>query len=273
MTVWIVTEKPDHVVIRQVAQLLGCFVETLLVDPGSPPPHGVPDLILLKSYSEAGLRLARMQQCLGIKVINDPDAVVSAVDRVQMAARAKLANVPFPSSTLTTVNALRNGDLGVEGPWVAKSRFSRGDDLVLSIKHIEQLASLDVVWDNEPIVVQPQMANDGFDHKIFVVGNTLFHDRRTSALTNNNYTYDIESTNSRSDISEETISSLSNALRRSFALEIFGFDVIVTNEGPLVVDVNPFPGARGVPGVADAIVDLARQQLSELSISNVSYRT
>jgi ribosomal protein S6--L-glutamate ligase len=51
-------------------------------------------------------------------------------------------------------------------------------------------------------------------------------------------------------------------LRVAFGLDIFGFDVIDALDGPVVVDVNPFPGARGVTGAIEAFVSLARARLA-----------
>jgi glutathione synthase/RimK-type ligase-like ATP-grasp enzyme len=36
---------------------------------------------------------------------------------------------------------------------------------------------------------------------------------------------------------------------------LYGLDVLITRDGPVVVDLNSFPGYGGVPGVADVIAD------------------
>ena len=45
------------------------------------------------------------------------------------------------------------------------------------------------------------------------------------------------------------------ALRAAEALglEVCGVDVLVTADGPVVVDVNAWPGAKGVPGAAQRL--------------------
>ncbi len=42
----------------------------------------------------------------------------------------------------------------------------------------------------------------------------------------------------------------------AFGLELFGLDVAETEDGPRVLDVNYFPGYRGVPGAARLLADL-----------------
>jgi len=44
-------------------------------------------------------------------------------------------------------------------------------------------------------------------------------------------------------------------------LRLYGVDLLVTEHGPIIVDVNSFPGFRGVPGADDALVDLVERLL------------
>jgi glutathione synthase/RimK-type ligase-like ATP-grasp enzyme len=41
----------------------------------------------------------------------------------------------------------------------------------------------------------------------------------------------------------------------AMGLSLYGLDVIESPDGPVVVDVNYFPGYKGVPGAAAAIAD------------------
>jgi ribosomal protein S6--L-glutamate ligase len=43
--------------------------------------------------------------------------------------------------------------------------------------------------------------------------------------------------------------------RRAFGLELYGLDVAETDGGPQVIDVNYFPGYRGVPDAANRLAD------------------
>ena len=40
-----------------------------------------------------------------------------------------------------------------------------------------------------------------------------------------------------------------------FGMGLYGLDVLVPRSGPVVVDVNSFPGYAGVPGAAKVIAD------------------
>ena len=46
---------------------------------------------------------------------------------------------------------------------------------------------------------------------------------------------------------------------RVFNLHLYGIDLLMTERGLLVVDVNSFPGFRGVPGADSALVSLVER--------------
>ncbi len=47
----------------------------------------------------------------------------------------------------------------------------------------------------------------------------------------------------------------------TFKMPLYGVDLLITEKGPLIVDVNAFPGFRGVPGASEALVDLVERLL------------
>ena len=53
----------------------------------------------------------------------------------------------------------------------------------------------------------------------------------------------------------------------AFKMPLYGVDLIETAQGPLIVDVNAFPGFRGVPGASDALVALVERLLMERALA------
>ena len=258
MTVWLVTEKPDHPVLAAVVTRLRDVERVLVVDPTSPPPTGERcDLMLLKSYSPVALALARSRAASGTIVVNDPDAVEAVIDRAQMADRLARAGVQCAPTTMpTTIDAVLLGGFALNGPAVIKSRYSRGGDLVVAVDDRDEIRQFANDWGAEPVVIQPRLPNDGVDHKVWVIGTSVFHARRASPLRPGAVVDERPSPALARDWSP-----LVDRLRAAFGLEIFGFDVIDTPGGPVVVDVNSFPGVRGVDGAVDAFVAFARNRL------------
>ena len=48
---------------------------------------------------------------------------------------------------------------------------------------------------------------------------------------------------------------------RVFGLRLYGVDLLMTEQGPIVVDVNSFPGFRGVVGADSALISLIERLL------------
>jgi ribosomal protein S6--L-glutamate ligase len=44
---------------------------------------------------------------------------------------------------------------------------------------------------------------------------------------------------------------------------LYGVDLLITEHGPMIVDVNGFPGFRGVPGADSALVGLVERIAQE----------
>ena len=263
MTVWLVTTKPEHPVLATVVARLADYEQVLVVDPASPPPPTERcDLMLLKSYSTAALELARARAASGTTVVNDPDAVEAVIDRVQMAARLAHADVLQPPTTRTTIDDVLIGRFALSGPSVVKSRYSRAGDLVVAVDDRDEMRHLAAEWGSEPVVIQPRLPNDGVDHKVWVIGTAVFHARRHSPLSRVGAVNDIASLPAPATRETTDWSPLVDRLRAAFGLEIFGFDVIDTADGAVVVDVNSFPGVRGVAGAVDAFVAFARDRLA-----------
>jgi ribosomal protein S6--L-glutamate ligase len=125
---------------------------------------------------------------------------------------------------------------------VIKSRISSRRDFVRLVSSRAELIGMLPEWGDEPVVAQEFAANDGFDIKVWVIGDSLSAARRRSAL---------DSTDKSSDelldpgeLPAEWIQAVRDA-GAALGLELYGVDLLITRGRPVVVDVNAFPGFRG----------------------------
>jgi ribosomal protein S6--L-glutamate ligase len=176
-----------------------------------------------------------------------------------MATRLPEAGIPSPPTiVLSGLSELHR----LEGPVVVKSQLSRRADLVACVATPQALAALRENWASEPVVVQPWIPNSGWDLKLWVVGTKVYAAHRPTPLELPVASAAAGSTPiatvllSPDEVPVQAL-AMTLAVGESFGLDIYGVDIITGPQGPLVVDVNPFPGARGIPGVARAIVDFA----------------
>jgi ribosomal protein S6--L-glutamate ligase len=229
------------------------------------------DLYLLKSRSEAAQAYARDAHSHGAQVLNTPEGTAAALDRATMATRLFRARVPAPRCCSATtlrhlVAALRSDDLQPAPRWplVLKSRRSRRGDLVTRVDDLDDLVALLPEWADEPVVAQEFMANDGYDLKFWVIGEHLTVARRPCALEQRTTAHDVGLD------PRELPPDWLTVVRRAGAaldLEIFGVDVVVTDRGPSVIDVNAFPGFRCAADADFALAELVERHVASGRLS------
>ncbi|MFG2529280.1 RimK family alpha-L-glutamate ligase [Streptomyces sp. NPDC048516] len=286
MRIGLVTADPGHPLLAAVTELLTPEHQVVWLDPGgegqdpdpvlSPPgsssfgssPPGsfssgslsrdlfpLADVYLLKARTPRALALAALLEEHGAPVLNSAAATARCQDRVEMAAVARAAGLPFAgTAAVATVGELAAAG-EPDGPLVIKSRFSRRHDLVARADSAVRLRELAADWADEPVVVQEFTANSGWDHKLWVVDGRLFAGLRRSEL----------SPDGRGPTLPLPVGELPDgwtgaALRAGeiFGLDVYGVDVLDAGGGaPLIVDINAFPGIRGQAGAPEALAQLA----------------
>jgi ribosomal protein S6--L-glutamate ligase len=268
MRIGLINDRPDHPTLAEVVTVLVRAGHSVLVlDDESGPADEVAaaqlsdpaDVYLCKSHSPHALDLALRLEAGGVRVINRARATISAQDRFWMAMRLADAGITSPlTAAPCRLSLVREFD----GPIVVKSQFSRRNDLVAFVDRIEAVEGLLDRWADEPVVVQSWVPNQGWDLKLWVVGATVYADARPTPL---NLTANVALLDSVRPFEGPTARELlpqaermAADVGRAFGLEIYGVDVIAGPDGPVVVDVNPVPGARGVPGVAESIAELVQ---------------
>lgn len=254
MRVGLVTADPDHQLLADTAALLTPRHELVTVSPEAVSvPGELADVYLLKARTPGTLALARSLEERGAPVVNSAAATELCQDRTAMASLARRAGLPFAETR--TVSALARLDAArLEYPVVVKSRHSRRHDLVARVDGPVRLAELAAAWPDEPVVVQDFTPNDGWDHKLWAVGDTVFAALRTSELTvgkEGRLTLPLPL--------DELPPGWLDLVRRVgsvFALEVYGVDVLCGPDGPVIVDINAFPGVRGQAGAPEALAAL-----------------
>lgn len=106
------------------------------------------------------------------------------------------------------------------------------------------------------LIAQPYVPNRGTDIKVYGVGGELFATERCSPLHP-----DASVRERRVPLSAE-VAEIAARVGVVYGLDLYGVDVLLGPDGPVVVDVNDFPSFRQVPDaaarVAGAVLELAR---------------
>lgn len=201
------------------------------------------DLYLLKSQSELALSLCAILHAQGARLVNRYPACAAVRDKVVAAGRLRAAGIPAPRTWVTHDLALIESLLQ-RGPLVVKPQRGLHGNGVHVLRSRSELAAL--APPIEPQLVQDYVAGGPHDLKLYVVGGAVFGVRKP---------FSADSYAANGEQCEVPDAARDVALRcgRAFGLCLYGLDVIESPDGPVVVDVNYFPGYRGIAG-ADALV-------------------
>ncbi|MBV9231746.1 MAG: alpha-L-glutamate ligase [Chloroflexi bacterium] len=262
-------ETPRHPVIAVALQKLSARHDVRLLDVrtltgkqaiAQEELHPLADLYLLKSHAPQALDLAHHLEQRGARVVNSWASSVACQDRLLMAQRMSDAHLPWPHTQYfpSLSDLLSKEDLlsTLSFPLIIKSHYSHRGDLVGKIDRLEELQALAPQWSQEPVVLQEFAAGDGWDIKLWVIDQQLFAARRRTPLEPNASKEDVPI------IAQELPAEwarITLEIGRVFNLRLYGVDLLITEHGPIIVDVNSFPGFRGVPGADDALVALVEK--------------
>lgn len=189
--------------------------------------------------------------------VNPPRAVALLADRWAVLRALARSGVPVPPAVLLEDGGAAHGlgSLG-PGPLVAKARrhrSGRGDEVRLVPADRRHLGT---PLPAGGLVVQTLLDGDGTDRKLYVVGRTCRMIVQPAPFG----AADGPPERSERPV-PRVLADLAVQAADALDLQVCGVDAVVTPEGPVVVDVNPFPAMRGV---ADAVRLLAGYVLALL---------
>ena len=205
------------------------------------------DLYLLKSGTETALSLAGVLHAAGAKILNPYPTVVAMRGKIISTKLLLDAGVPLPETFFAAhsgllADALKDGPLVVKPFWAASQ--GRGVQIIHSDDELESVTS-----DEGLFFAQRYNKPDGRDYKLYVIGEQVFGVRRVwpPKTLEDKLGEPFEVSGEMKEI----------ALRcgKAFGVGLYGVDVITSDGKPFVVDINTFPGFKGVANAAELLAD------------------
>jgi ribosomal protein S6--L-glutamate ligase len=202
------------------------------------------DLYLLKSQSELALSLGAILHSRGARLVNRYPACAAVRDKVVAAGRLHAAGVPSPRTWVTSDLGLVDSLLA-HGPLVIKPQRGLHGAGVHVLRTRSDIAAARAIG---PQLVQEYVEGGQEDLKLYVVGATVLGVRKP--FSTDSYAAPGRPCDVPADARDV-------ALRcgRAFGMTLYGLDVIESSDGPVVVDVNYFPGYRGIPDADELVAD------------------
>jgi ribosomal protein S6--L-glutamate ligase len=131
-------------------------------------------------------------------------------------------------------------------PVVVKPNGGRRGQQISLVRTAEELQTLEPM--SGPVCAQEFIEGDGIDLKVYVIGQRAFSVMRPSPLGVKGEGRHLL------DLSPEA-ERISLHCGEVFGLELYGVDLIETPDGPSVIEVNCFPGYKGVPNADHLLAD------------------
>jgi ribosomal protein S6--L-glutamate ligase len=205
------------------------------------------DLYLLKSGTETALSLAGVLHAAGAKIINPYPTVIAMRDKIVSTKMLQSADVPLPETWFASkpdqlAGLLKEGPIVVKPFWAASQ--GRGVQIV---KTEDELAT--VITEDGVIFAQRWRQPDGRDHKLYVIGDRVFGVRRVWPPKTLE-----DKLGEPFDVPDE-MREVALGCGRAFGVGLYGVDLITSGGKPYVVDINTFPGFKGVPNAEELLAE------------------
>jgi len=194
------------------------------------------DLYLLKSDTELSLSLAIALEALGARVVNSVETCLLCKDKVLTAATLARAGIPAPRSLAAAEPALFLPELARD-PLILKPPRGYHGVGITAVEDASLLPSPGVYPDF--VFAQKYLARARKDLKIFGIGEKVFGVRKP-------FSTDSFSRTGEACELPPGVEETARSCARAFGLELYGLDMAETEQGVSVIDVNYFPGYRGV---------------------------
>jgi RimK family alpha-L-glutamate ligase len=212
--------------------------------------------------------LYRLQR-LGMYVVNPPEAIEHCVDKYDILAILEENGVPVPRTAVTeNINSALKAFSDLGGDVVVKPIFGSRGIGATRIKDPEVASTVfRAITFYHGVIYLQEFVDHGFsDIRVFVVGNRVEAAmRRVAESWKTNYSQGARPEPAKLDQAREDLAITSAKL---IDCKIAGVDILESQRGPVVVEVNSQPGWKGLQSVtkniiADDIVDFVMGELKQ----------
>lgn len=209
------------------------------------------DIVVLKSGTASALHVAAAAEAHGVACLNSSDATRITRDKLAASSILRRGGVPVPRAHMAWL-----GPAGVQpaeldrlpgGPWVVKSARGFGGD-GLWFEPALSLGELAAKLPNGPYLLMEHIEHEGDDLKVFVAGSWMSAIRRPFPA------HDLAAKLGRPAAMPGGVAACVRRVGELLGLICYGCDLVEGREGWVLVDVNAFPGYKGAPDAAAAVV-------------------
>ena len=202
------------------------------------------DLVVARSRHPLALALLDEADARGARTLNAPQAVHRVRDKATCALALARRGLPIPRTLIVRHPSDLAALSASAFPIVVKPVY--GDNA----RGVRVVASPEELGESEPggelLLAQAYVDTEGFDVKLYVAGDHVWATRRPSPLLSP------DAPPTRVPVTPG-LRAIAEGCRAEFGLRLFGVDVLESESGLQIVDVNDFPNYTGVDEAPEAI--------------------
>jgi ribosomal protein S6--L-glutamate ligase len=206
-------------------------------------------LAVVRGRSRELLALVSQLEARGVRTINRSGAIGAVLNKANLALALEKAGIPTPATFYEPAQVLARRLPPSAYPLILKPVFGDNARGLRIVSSAEELAALD--WPEPLALAQSYLMNDGYDLKLYGIGEEVWAVRKPSPL------YNHQGLEQQAELAPIT-PALRNLGRRCgalFGLELYGVDCLLTPSGPMVIEVNDFPNYTGISEANDRLAD------------------
>ena len=213
------------------------------------------DMIVARGRSAALLSWLRLAEAAGIPTINSRVAIEAVLDKFEMSASLAAAGIRTPPTYTGPLDDIAATLPTHCYPVVVKPRFG---DNCRGISLASTPQALAALPEDEPLVVQPFVPNDGTDLKLYGIGAEVWAVRKPSPW----HAPDVTGAPEVVELTSE-LEALGRACAEVFGLELYGVDCVLDADGPIVIEVNDYPNYSAIPDAGRRLARFVTQRSRE----------
>ncbi len=204
---------------------------------------------------------------LGMYVLNPPSAIEKSIDKYYALALLEEAGLPVPRTVVAeNADAALGGFRELGGDVVVKPIFgSRGvGSTRISDADVAERVFRALEFNHQVAYIQEFVPHGNFDFRIFVLGGKVLASMRRIA---ENWKTNVSRGAKPEPYSPpKEAEKLAVGAAETVGCEVAGVDILETEKGPLLIDLNSQPGWRGLQSVTEVNIadEIVRHVLNKV---------
>jgi glutathione synthase/RimK-type ligase-like ATP-grasp enzyme len=244
------------------------------------------DLLIVKVRNDSSIDLLHYAKTNHIPTLHSVDTVLMCKNKISLDYTLRYVfkknpkirrKFSFPNSwnnNITDVNDFKKWALN-KLPIVIKShyqhdKYNRFNFLVRKIKEVDNFCERYKHLLYYDVYIQKFVECDGFERKVYVIGDKVFGIIRENPiyifLREKPNQINVDTINRKEFKISEEIKELAKILSKELKLKIFGFDLVklVDRDRYYLIDLNDFPGFRGIKNIENTIASYLADYIKNL---------